>query len=471
MSNNTINLLAFLQSHEPAFRSPARLSSLYSSFHNQRTLNPDGYTANTTAWLSALTLLSRHGLLPSTSTPPSSLLLSSSPALPLALSSPQNGQPLSLPAVLHDAVQSGALIPLDDFLGRENSIYENKWRVPSPLQVVKWGLAQMGIGGGVPDRLVKGEFVVRSSVEVVAGEVVRELGGVGASVTERVMPRGEFEGRFREVLRQKKGGAELSKQDMRVVLRFLSRDRPVLSFSEKAVKVAVQGQGVEEVTREDESIANIRGLITDLGRQVEQLTERVGELETEARKAVKEKQNIKAKRALRAKKASEGMLEERSKMLETLEKTWRSIEVASDNVAIVEAMKEGRDVLAGLNQKVGGAEGVEDVIDGLREQMDVVEDVTGVINEGSAHRIDEGEVEDELEALEKEERDKVEARERAGRGVIEARERAERERREKEEQEALQKRLEGIDVPMSEPSKPEEHEDEDKFEEANEMAQ
>lgn len=323
----------------------------------------------------------------------------------------------------------------------------------------------------MPDRLVKGEFVVRSSVEVVAGEVVRELGGVGTSVTERVMPRAEFEERFREVLRRKEGGAELSKQDMRVVLRFLSRDRPVLSFSDKAIKVAVPGQRVEEVTREDESIANIRGLITDLGRQVEQLTDRVGELETEARKAVKEKQNIKAKRALRAKKASEGMLEERSKMLETLEKTWRSIEVASDNVAIVEAMKEGRDVLAGLNQKVGGAEGVEDVMDGLREQMDVVEDVTGVINEGSAQGIDEGEVEDELEALEKEERDKVEARERAQRESIEARERAERERMKKEEQEALQKRLEGIDVPMSEPSQAEEHEDEDKFEEANEMAQ
>ncbi|KAF2226943.1 Snf7-domain-containing protein [Elsinoe ampelina] len=214
----------------------------------------------------------------------------------------------------------------------------------------------------------------------------------------------------------------------------------------------------------------MKGLIEDLGTQVEELTERVEKLNVQAREAVKEGQNVKAKRALRGKKAAESMLEERSKMLETLETTWRSIEVASDNVAIVQAMKEGRDILRSLNDKVGGTEAVEDVMQGLREQMDVTEDVTSVINEGAASNIDEGEVDDELEALEREEREKKEARERAQREAIEVEQRAQKEATDQAEQEALRKRLEGIDVPMSEPHGAKEDE-EDHFEEANEMAQ
>ncbi|KAF4552120.1 Snf7-like protein 2 [Elsinoe fawcettii] len=473
MTSTTTNnpLLIFLQTHLPAFQSPPRLSSLYSSFTPLRTLNPDGYAANSTTWLSALILLSRHGLLPSTSTgsAPSALLLSSTPALAQALSTPQLGQPLSLSAVINDAVAQGALIPLHDFNARERSIYAPGPWVPSPMQVVRWGLKQLGLTGGGGDALVAGDFVVRETLEKVGEMVSREVLGLGG-VTERVIPRREFEERFSGLLKEREEGAELSVRDMGVLLRFLERDRGVLSFSERTVKVAGPG-GKEDVTREDESIANMRDLIQNLGEQVEVLTERVGQLEKEARAAVKEGQNVKAKRALRSKKAAEGMLEERGKMLETLERTWQAIEAASDNVAIVQAMKEGKDVLRGLNEKVGGAEGVEDVMQGLREQMDVAEDVTSVINEGAAAGIDEGEVDNELEALEKEEREKNAAQEKAQRQASEAKEQAEQAAKEKAEQEQLRKRLEGIDVPMTEPIQQEHEDGEDKFEEANEMVQ
>ncbi|KAG8628243.1 hypothetical protein KVT40_004116 [Elsinoe batatas] len=475
MTTPTPPFLLFLQTHLPAFRSPPRLSSLYSSFTPLRTLNPDGYTANTTTWLSALTLLSRHNLLPSSPSGPSSLLLSSSPTLASALATPQYGQPLSLQAVIHDAVQKGELIPLEEWERRERSIYSPQgWgqvQVPSAMQVVRWGLRQLGIiGDGEGDALVAGEFVVRDTVERVGGEIEGVLQDLAkGGVTERVMPRREFEGRYKGVLKEKGMGAEMSGRDMAVLLKYLERDKGVLTFSEGCVKVN-GSKGREEVTREDEGIANMKGLIEDLGKQVEDLTERVEKLNMEARAAVKEGQNIKAKRVLRGKKAAEGMLEERGRMLETLETTWRSIEVAGDNVAIVQAMKEGRDILRSLNDKVGGTEAVEDVMQGLREQMDVTEDVTSVINEGAASNIDEGEVDDELEALEREEREKNEAKERAQREVIEAERRAQTEAKDQAEQEALRKRLEGIDVPMSDPHG-EKEDEEDHFEEANEMAQ
>jgi charged multivesicular body protein 7 len=51
-----------------------------------------------------------------------------------------------------------------------------------------------------------------------------------------------------------------------------------------------------------------------------------------------------------------------------------------------------------------------------------VDDVTAVINEESAGKVDEGEVEDELEAMENVEREKIEATERKEREAKEARE-------------------------------------------------
>jgi charged multivesicular body protein 7 len=75
-----------------------------------------------------------------------------------------------------------------------------------------------------------------------------------------------------------------------------------------------------------------------------------------------------------------------------------------------------------LNKKSGGVERVQDVMEELRSQMMDVDDVTAVINEESAGKIDDGEVEDELEAMENVEREKVEAAERKEREAKEAKE-------------------------------------------------
>lgn len=64
------------------------------------------------------------------------------------------------------------LIPLNDFLNAKNSIYSKSW-IPSPWQVVSWGLKQIGIGGllGGEDKLAVGNFVVMANVEVRAQQL------------------------------------------------------------------------------------------------------------------------------------------------------------------------------------------------------------------------------------------------------------------------------------------------------------
>ena len=70
-------------------------------------------------------------------------------------------------AVVDDAVKRKELVPLKDFLESKGSIYAKSW-VPTPWQVVSWGLRQLGVLGGdlAEDRLVAGNFVVMANVEV-----------------------------------------------------------------------------------------------------------------------------------------------------------------------------------------------------------------------------------------------------------------------------------------------------------------
>lgn len=62
-------------------------------------------------------------------------------------------------------------------------------------------------------------------------------------------------------------------------------------------------------------------------------------------------------------------------------------------------MKASTDVLAQLNKEVGGVEGVDAVMDNLREERERVEEITGVLGESAAEGVDEGEVEQELEEM------------------------------------------------------------------------
>jgi charged multivesicular body protein 7 len=108
-------------------------------------------------------------------------------------------------------------------------------------------------------------------------------------------------------------------------------------------------------------------------------------------------------------------------------------------------MKASGAALKSLNKQTGGVERVQDVMDGLREEMMNADEIGNAINEVSAGEVDEGEVEDELEALEKVEKEKIEAKEKAEKEVKEKAESAERERMESEEAEKTRLKLAELD--------------------------
>ncbi|KAK5165109.1 uncharacterized protein LTR77_009206 [Saxophila tyrrhenica] len=424
----------FLRDFDEAFRSRARLASLYSDFRFQKASNPDGYTANTTTWIRALSAAAQAGLIPG---PPgaeaNTFTLRSGEELARALQTQEYGRPLALGAAIEEAVRKREFVGLKGFLNAKGSVYARSW-IPTPWQVVSWTLRQLGVvGEGGEDRLVEGEFVVMANVESAAKAVLSQASQISTSHPSRIFTPALFTSTFAPALEI----LNLSPTDLSVLLTHLSRDRSAISYSPATgtIKFASPSEPHSSpITDEDVSIANLRALIASLETQTTQLTAQISTLDQKAREAVTSKQPAMAKSALRSKKLTQTKLDTRTATLSQMEEIYAKIEQAADQVELVRVMEASSSTLKSLNKQTGGVEKVQDVADGLREEMTTVEEIGGAINEVSAGTVDEGEVEDELEAMERGEKEKE-------RKVVEEREKEERKvREERDEREAEETR-------------------------------
>jgi charged multivesicular body protein 7 len=460
-------LLTYLQNTEPQFRkyaSPpfppllpprtsltytnrARLAALYSDFRHLRTTNPDGYTANIEAWLSGLSHATKAGVMPTHDL----LSFTADDELLRALETKEWGRPLTLGTIVREALARREVLPFKEFMERKESFHARSWgfKVPTVGEVLGWGLRQLGIlGEGAADKF-PGKVVLLENLENAAKEVERRVAEGSKGRVERIFSKSEFKDKFGDVCGKKR----LSNNDLDLLLRFMGRDKEVLAFDGETVKLwAPNEKSRTAITMEDTTIASLKTLIKDLEIQTEVLTKRVDELAVTAKEAVARKNRVAALAALRSKRLAESTLTKRHATLGQLEEVFAKIEQAADQVELVRVMEASTRVLAGLNKEVGGVERVDDVVDQLREQMGQVDEVGNVIAEaGQAGTVDETEVDDELEAMEREDREKREEVERLAREEKERQEAAETKRRldaleevERQAKEAARKQAEEV---------------------------
>jgi charged multivesicular body protein 7 len=165
-----------------------------------------------------------------------------------------------------------------------------------------------------------------------------------------------------------------------------------------------------QITQQDTTIASIKTLLSTLSKQVKNLEDKVAELTASAKTALTNKNRISALAAVKSKKMAEHNLQQRLNTLVQLEEVYAKIEQAAGQVEIVQVMEASTGVLRGLHAQIGGAERVEDVIEGLREEMSKVDEVGSIMNEAGPV-FDESEIDEELEALEKVDREAKEEKE------------------------------------------------------------
>jgi charged multivesicular body protein 7 len=397
--------------HSPLTRSSQqRLASLYADFRQQLEINPDGYHANIAAWTKALTDAARAGVIPTQGTTHDLLNIRTADELARALQHPQYGKPTCLPAVFHEAVQKKEMILLKDFLGSKTSIYKTSW-IPTPWSALQWSLRQVGVLGqsAPPDKLAVKNYVVLKNVEVAGDEILKKM-KEHTSTADRVLSRRDFLERFSHTLNP---AAPLTNNDLNIILVFLARDKQAISYDSQAIKFKSEHEAQPlPITEEDVAIANLRDTLANINAQLPPLMEKIASANAAAREAVATKQIVRAKAALRSKKLAETALAQRSDVALQLEGVYTQLQQAADQVEIVEAMRAGAAALKGLNEKVGGAEGVQGVVDAVNEQMATTEEITNIINE-TDQTADEVDIDDEFEALERADREKREQEEAA----------------------------------------------------------
>lgn len=142
----------------------------------------------------------------------------------------------------------------------------------------------------------------------------------------------------------------------------------------------------------------------DLNLQVDSLSSKVNEFSRKARLAIAQKNRVSALANLRSRKLHEGLLKNRSSTLSQLEDLYIKIEDAADHVEIVRVMQESSNALRGINAETGGLDTVEDVIEGLRNEMVKVDEINCVISQTEQDNtlVDEDAIDGELKSLEKE---------------------------------------------------------------------
>ncbi|KAK1254474.1 hypothetical protein MKX08_008469 [Trichoderma sp. CBMAI-0020] len=399
----------YLVEHDPNFRK-TRLPALYSDFRSQRTLNPDGYHANISAWLLALARLASEGLLSRQGSKSSALVFDIDESIRRSLSSKQFGQPLALGTVINEALAQRDLIPLQTFLQSTQNIYQQhqSWS-QVPWNVMGWALRQIGVIDPTrgEDKIPKGNYVVMKNVEATSREL-REMITERTSRYDRVFTRAQFQTLFESVLAKDQ---RLSEMDFDVLLKFLSRDKDMIEYNGNTVRI--RGVGEERgITEEDASIASIKELMDSLEHQVDLLDKRIHELDQEAKNAVLRKNRVTALAALKSKKRAESSLSTRYATLSQLEEVASRLQQASDQVQLVKVMESSASALQSLNAQIGGSERVETTMDHLREQMSATDELTAILSEPTGDVVDEAEIDDELEALEMEQKKEEEEKQR-----------------------------------------------------------
>ncbi|KAF8136775.1 Snf7-domain-containing protein [Boletus edulis] len=319
------------------------------------------------------------------------------------------GKPLGL-AFHHlkaELQRNRALVTLSQFMTSRQSVYDPGWlpyRIASFLvgKPLWWAMEQLDILRSEDSyseaemwKRVEGEYVLLRLVERAADAVASFRRAFGS----KVLP-----------------GVSLSETDIRVLLRYLERDRRVLVQTRTVVKFMTDEHD-REVTAIDRGILELKTAVANLQDQVDRLHGKVDETTKRVSAALRQQQKSIALAHLRFKKSLEEVLTKRLGTLQNLESTLMSVETAAGDIEIMKTYEKSTATLqAILSHPSLRREEIDETMDALAaananaREVDEAIRIGGDIAAAETGVVDDAELEDELNELVKEaEREKVEA--------------------------------------------------------------
>ena len=295
----------------------SRIQSLYSDISRQKHSNPTTYNANITWWHTTLEAIVSRGWLPNT---PDRLILHAEQSLLEILRYERVGKPLCLGTVIvrclscskklssrpsfslakTELVDSRDAVPLQQFLTALQSVHDPGWL---PYRVVafvlgkplQWALHQLNLNSAEDEsdterwNHIKGDYVLVGVAERAADAVLALQRTRGVTLADTLYSFDSFRATFAASALP---GVTLSDKDLRVLVKFLERDRRVV-ITEKEVRrndslwglytyfyqvikfVVPASSSAQEVTAIDRGILELKTAIADLSTQIDHITEKI----------------------------------------------------------------------------------------------------------------------------------------------------------------------------------------------------
>ncbi|KAI0664820.1 Snf7-domain-containing protein [Cubamyces menziesii] len=404
--------------------STSRLKSLYSDFTYQKQSNPTSYSSNVEWWRRTLEGALLRGWLSEShnaAAVPDRLVLHAN-----GVSFSDNfrvegvGKPLSIPTVISELCSSKALIPFADFMNASRSIYDPGWlpyRIASVVvgKPLWWALGQLGIvdtqAGAFGDsstaerwKKVKGNYVVVSLLERAAERILeRQRRKSTGNIADVLYNVDGFREEFAACAFE---GAPLSDSDIRVVLKFLERDKRTVVVKGEVIKFLEQGVSeTPEVTAVDNGILALKTAVEKLQKQVDGLQHRIDERTRQISESLRQKRKEIALAQLRSRKQLEEVRQKRLESLNLLESTLLRVETSAGDIEIMKSYQSSTVTLREiLSHQLLQRDKIDETMDAMASANADAREVDDAIQMGAemAHAeagVDESELEAELRAL------------------------------------------------------------------------
>ncbi|EIW85108.1 hypothetical protein CONPUDRAFT_97818 [Coniophora puteana RWD-64-598 SS2] len=401
--------------------SKSRLSSLYSDVSRQKRSNPSSYGAHVDWWQNTLELLSSHGWIetspadihPTASSQSSKLILTVQRSLVDKLRVEGIGKPLGLGSTIVELCRQKALIPCSHFLTSQQSIYDAgwlPWRLASFVigKPLWWALEQLDIVRSEDSyseaevwKRIEGDYVLLHLAEEVADAVLQLQKSREASLGDRLYTTESFRTQFAS---RALPGVQLSDQDIRVLLRFLERERRQVVVDNDLVKFLSAGEKAT-ISPVDKGILELKAAVGRLHAQVDSIQVQVDGAAEKASAALRLQRKPFALAQLKHKKHLHDLLLKRLGALENLESTLVRVEGAAGDIEIMKLYESSTKTLQEiLSHPSLEREKIDETMDALaasnaeaREVDDAIRMGEDIVTEG--YDIADADIEAELNAL------------------------------------------------------------------------
>ncbi|KAH8989182.1 Snf7-domain-containing protein [Lactarius hatsudake] len=339
--------------------SKSRIQSLYSDISRQKHSNPTAYSSNITWWRSTLEALVSLGYQPNTT---DTLILHVDQRLLESLRYGGAGKPLCLGTVIvslpskTELVNSRTAVPLQQFLSASQSIYDSGWlpyRVAAFVvgKPLLWALQQLNVLGSDDEseterwKHTKGDYVLIGVLEHAADSVLASQRARDVSLADTLYTFDSFRATFAASALP---GVTLSDKDLRVLLKFLERDRRVIVTEREVIKFVGTGFSTPEITAVDHGALELKSAVANLTAQIDSITAKIDSHKAKAANAIRQQHKSLALSYLRSRKQFEEVLTQRLGSLEILQSTLLRVEAAAEDIRIVKAYESSTATLRAL---------------------------------------------------------------------------------------------------------------------------